>query len=347
MHHPLPAPTILGCSLLVLYFLPMHAGAQFSDSLTVLKSEWIENMTDRMSYKLAVTNDLEAFTVSAQNFNPELFPNTATTFKLSVNHKFLSFSLKHAPDFIPGNHDDKQKGRTKNLGLSFGFVHPHWFASISYSRHKGYYINNSDEISDAWQSGDPYLQLPDMRVNSFEGSMGYSFNEHFSVRALTTQTERQIKSAGTFAPVFGYRLYFVNNLTEFSGQKTANVEFIVGAGYQYTFVTKKQFYASLGLTPGFGYIFTKLTTRGQLGSPDDIITDSTSPIMRVDGRCALGYSGDKLFAGALLDLRTSSYKQERTTVVNTDSHVFYQIFVGIRTSAPKKLDQSLNKLPLK
>lgn len=348
LFNPLPTRAIiLRCSLLGLVTFSNELAAQVSDSLAVQPDEWIEKTTDKVIYKLAVTNELEAFTVDAGNFKPEFFPNTSTTLKASFNYKFLSFTLKQAPSFIPGNDDDEMKGKTKNLGFSFGIINPHWFTSIGYAKHQGYYIRNSDEISNTWQSGDPYLQIPDMRVNSFEGMTGYSFNKNFSVRALTTQTERQLKSVGTFVPIAGYRLYFVNNLDDDGGQKSRNFEFILGAGYHYTFVMKKQFYASLGLTPGVGYIFTKLTTRGQVNSPGDITTKTEAPIVRADGRGALGYNGDKFFAGALIELRASSYEQQYTTVVNSDVYVFYQIFVGIKTLAPKLLKNAASKVPLK
>lgn len=339
----------LGIALIVsvvILLVPVLASAQYSDSLMRREHGWIESMSKEMGFKLSASNDWEAFTVAADGFNPELYPNTSTILKLSYNYRFLSFGINYAPSVLPGNNDNELKGKTSNFGISLGFIHTHWFTQLEYSHNKGYYLRNSDDFSDDWQPGDPYLQFPNLVVNSVEGLTGYSFNERFSVRALTTQTERQLKSTGTFVPVVGYRFYSVNNLTESSGQKTGNFEFILGAGYHYTFVFKSNFYASLGLTPAVGYIFTRLTTRGQLGSPEDIISYGEAPIARIEGRCAAGYNARRFFAGFLIEMKASTFEQENTTAINTDTYVFYQVFVGFRMKAPSRLKKSLEKIPL-
>ncbi len=321
--------------------------AQYSDSLTRKEKGWIEDMDEYLAIKFHASNELEAFMVDAGDFEPELFPNTSTTLNVGFNYRFLSFTISHAPKFLPGNNDDDIKGRTKNFGLSIGIIHPHWFTAVSYSRNKGYYLRNTDEFSSDWQTGDPFLLLPDMKVSSFEGITGYSFNRRYSVRALTIQTERQLRSAGTFVPLVGYRLYFVDNLNAGSGQKSQNLEFVAGAGYHYTYVLKSTFYASFGLTPGAGYIFTKLTTRGQSGAPDDIVTNNKAPILRLEGRFALGYNGERFFAGIYTYFRDSVFKQEGTTAINTDTHIFYQAFLGYRFQAPSDLRRALQKIPIR
>lgn len=326
--------------------LPCQVFAQYSDSLVRRERGWIEETNRLVSYRLSASNDWEAFTVDAGDFSPELYPNTSTILNLSVNYRFLSFSITHAPAFLPGNHDNELKGKTDNFGLSLAFIHPHWFTQLDYSYNKGYYIRNSGDFSDEWQQGYPYLQIPDMVVNSIAGLTGYSFNERFSVRALTTQTQRQLRSTGTFVPVVGYRFYSVNSLSDKSGQKSDNLEFNLGAGYHYTYVLKSSFYVSLGITPGLGYIFTRLTTRGQLGSSEDIITHGKAPIARLDSRFATGYNARRFFAGFLLEMRGSTYEQENTTAINTDTYAFYQAFVGFRMNAPSRMKKTLEKIPV-
>lgn len=320
-------------------------GQKTDSSKAEVKDRYIQNMTDLSSYKLSITNDIVVFSVDADNYFVKLYPNTATSLKLSFNYRFLSFTITHAPSFLPNNKDDKLKGKTKNFGLGFGLMHPHWFTHVSYSKNKGYYLENTRDFSANWQQGDPYIQFPELEVNSFEAIGGYSFNENFSVRALTTQTERQLQSAGSFIPMAAVRLYYVNNLQNTSGQKSRNLELIAGAGYHYTLVLKQNFYISAGITPGAGFIFTELTTRGNQGSPDDIITNSKSPVARIEGRGALGYNGKKFFAGAQVDIRGTWHEQENTTVINSDTHTFYQIFFGLRFPAPKVLNKLMDKVP--
>ena len=320
--------------------------AQFSDSLTRKEKGYIQEMTKYLSLRFAASNDLEAFSVDAGEFNPKIYPNTATTLKLGVSYRFLAFSLNFAPSFLPGNDDDELKGKTKNFGLSLGFIHPHWFTSLGYSRHKGYYLQNTSDFLPDWKNGDLYIQFPNMKVSIFEGLTGYNFNRRYSVLALTTQAERQLRSAGTFAAVAGYRLYFVNNLTDVSGQKSQNFEVTLGVGYHFTWVLKQTFYTSIGLTPSVGYIFTKLTTRGQQGVTDDIITNSKALIVRGDIRLALGYNSERFFTGIHFDMRDSVFEQEGTTAINTDMHFFYQVFIGYRMNAPSSVRKTLEKIPL-
>ncbi|MDH4059157.1 MAG: hypothetical protein OEU76_10350, partial [Cyclobacteriaceae bacterium] len=67
--------------------------AQFSDSLTRKEKGYIQEMTKYLSLRFAASNDLEAFSVDAGEFNPKIYPNTATTLKLGVSYRFLAFSL--------------------------------------------------------------------------------------------------------------------------------------------------------------------------------------------------------------------------------------------------------------
>ncbi len=40
-------------------------------------------------------------------------------------------------------------------------------------KRKGFYIENMKELFPAWREGDPYLQYPNLRVQSFGGSTSY------------------------------------------------------------------------------------------------------------------------------------------------------------------------------
>jgi len=327
---------LMSCLLL----LPLSSHAQLDTVKFIRENGWIEGMDNYVGLKLSMSNDIETFQVNvkADDYLIDLYPNTTTLAKIHFNYRFLSFDLKFAPSFFPGNGDEDMKGETKSFGLSAGFNFKHWFHNLSFSRTKGYYINNSEDF-DAYVPGGPYLQVPELVVTNVEGITGYSFNPRFSVKSLTTQTERQIKSAGSFVPLLGYRYYIVNNKDEdaTSTQRSDNFEIVMGAGYYYTFVLKENFYFSLGATPGIGYIFTKLSTRYQQGGNDDEVTHSNNPVFRFDGRGALGYNGRTFFAGGILNLTGISFKQEGTTAINSDSRASYQIFVGMRINAPKKL----------
>jgi len=198
----------------IFILIPLAGNAQLDTVQFIREDGWIEGMDNFLGMKLSMSNDIETFKVDTDGLDFDLYPNTTTVGRLNLNYRIFSFSLKYAPSFFPGNGDEDLKGKTSTFGIGVGFYFPHWFHDFSYSRVKGYYLNNSGEIDPDWVDGDPYLQVPDLMVTNFRGLTGYSFNSKFSVKSLTTQTERQLKSAGSFIPIAGYRYYIVDNQEE-------------------------------------------------------------------------------------------------------------------------------------
>lgn len=343
MHFSFPRIRIVSFVLLIAGAVqsPFVVNAQLDTTRFTRENGWIEGMNNFVTIKLSLSADIETFSVDSNGEDFDLYPNTSTLAKLHFNYRFLSFNVGFAPSFLPGNGDENLKGKTESLGFAAGLNFPHWFHQLTFSRVKGFYLNNSADFP-VYVPGGPYLQVPDMRVVNFQSITGYSFNPRFSVRSLTTQTERQLRSTGSFIPVASYRYYITDNKTAnaTSSQKSGNFEIGIGAGYHYTFVFNENYYASLGFTPGVGYIFSAVTTSFQ-GS-GDIITRQTDPIVRYNGRAAMGYNGRAFFAGCIVDLEGSSFKQEGTTAINTNTRFYYQIFLGLRVNAPNKLRDKLD-----
>jgi hypothetical protein len=334
---------IVTCIILAL--LTFEVKAQLDESLKVIKEDgYIEKMSQYVGLKLSMSNHIETFLLQTDANKIELYPNTSTTGKISFNYRFISFSIGYTPRFIPGNGDNVTLGKTKSSGYGFGLSFRHWFHDLSYTRTRGYYLNNTRDYNTAWVSGNPYIQFPDLVYKKFQGITGYSFNPKFSVNSLTSQTERQLKSAGSFIPLAVYRYYIIDDRTPLAAantsQRTNNFEFAISAGYHYTVVLKQNFYFSLEFAPGFGYNFAKLYTRSQTES---VITRSKSPEFRWDGRGAIGYNGDRFFAGAILNLGGTSFRQEHTTAINNGYTAFYQLFLGYRLNTPKILSESVDK----
>lgn len=333
--------------LLLTLFSVKYCNAQNNDSSSVKENGWIEQTNKSLSVKLAITNHVETFSVNTDYDDYVLYPNTAVISKLSVNYRMFSFSYTYTPRFFKVNNDDEIRGKTRNFGIGFGFNIHRLFNELSYDRTKGYYLQNTKDFNTGWRPGDPYIKFPDLVVSNFQGIAGYKFNNKFSQIALNTQTERQLKGAGSFIPKLYYRYYIINDKSaSATTQKSNNIQVILGAGYHYTFVLKEQFYISAGLTPGFGYIFTRLLIRNPTGNG---IYNSTVPFFHWDGRIGGGYNGRLFFAGALVTASALRYRQQNTTAINTDERLFYQIFAGYRFTAPRFLkrvyDEVIQKVP--
>ncbi|WP_019669422.1 DUF4421 family protein [Eudoraea adriatica] len=316
--------------------------AQQNDSLLVkIEDGWIEKMDDKIAIDVSLNNSYEIFEVKTVDTKYILHPNTAANLRFNVNYKFISLGFQFAPDFIPGNGDEYLKGDTKSFELRTALIFKHWFTDLSYSKVKGYYLENSDDFITLLKD-DPYIQFPDLNYYGFAITTGYSSNSKFSLRSLTSQTERQLRSAGSFIPSINLRYFVIDDKSSgLSTQKSNNFESSIGPGYVHTFVSREKFYFSLGLMARIGYLNTKLTTR----LPDgDLTTNQDNFIFRWDGKVGLGYNGKRYYTGIYSTISGTEYRQENTTVMNFETRLFYHLFLGIRLSAPGYLERKTNRI---
>jgi hypothetical protein len=323
----------------------LNINAQITDTIhNKIEDGWIEKMSDKIALDVSFNNSYETFEVKTLDNKFILYPNIPTNLELTVNYRFISFAFQFAPDFLPGNGDEDLKGKTKSFGIGTSLIFKHWFFDLSYSKVKGYYLENSDDYITQLE-GEPYIQFPDLQYKGFAITSGYSNNSKFSLRSLTSQTERQLKSTGSFLPVFNFRYYTIDDKSSgASTQKTNNIEASIGPGYAYTFVAKEKFYLSLGLMASFGYLNTKLTTRQ---STENIISNQDNFIFRWDGKTGIGYNGSRFYTGLYANVSGTNYKQENTTAVNFETRIFYHIFLGIRIESPDYLKRFMNKIEKK
>jgi hypothetical protein len=320
--------------------------AKAQDTTTVshpADSLYIEKFKDWIIFKFAVINTSESLVTKTDGFSYIFQPNPSEIFRAYASYRIISLYIDYIPRFLSGNMDDVEKGKSKGIAFGTSLNFHNWFTELSYTRTQGYYLQNTKDFRPNWQPGDPYLQVPDLYVTSFEGATGYNSNPHLSLAATTSQTERQLKSAGSFLPKLSYRYYIIDNRTPVVTftQKAANLQALLGAGYQYTFVWNKTFYLTGAFTPSFGYIFSKVTTR----TPTDHSSfTQRGPIYQWDAKLGLGYNGHRIFTGAYLTAISSQYAQGLSTAVNQNASVYLQLFFGVRLIAPKFIQKTYAKV---
>jgi hypothetical protein len=324
----------------IILFYTIHASAQEAHPHD---SGWIEKFSDKIIIKCAFINTSETLVTETDGFNDVLKPNPSEVIRTYINYRFISFYVNYIPHFLPGNNDNLEKGRTKGIGFGTDLNFRNWFTEVYFSHTKGYYLENTKDFRPDWQPGDPYFQIPDLHVISLDGSVGYNTNPHLSLPATTSQTERQLKSAGAFIPKISYRYSIIDNRTVsiYSTQKSYNFQGLLGAGYQHTFVIRKLFYALGGFTPSFGYIYSKVLTR-----PDSVYDSFTNrgPIYQWNAKLGLGYNSHRIFSGVYLTATSSKYSQGLTTAVNQDATIFFQLFLGIRLATPKIIRKKIDNI---
>jgi hypothetical protein len=335
---------------LVAGILSIGTAAYTQDSIATgndIKSTYIAPIRDYITLKLAQTTDLENFSVHDGDTKYRINPNAASITTISANYSFISLSFRFAPPFLPGNRDNNEKGKTRSGGMALNFYMDHWLQELSYHRTKGYYLDNTADFRPGWQDGDAYIQFPDLYYKSFQGMTGYKFNQNFSLNALATQSERQIRSAGSFIPQFLYRYYIIDDRTRLispnqTSQKSNNLELLLGAGYYHNFVLKGNFYVALGITPSAGLLSMNLTTRN--GSGEKVKSRQQDPIFRLDSRAGIGYNGERFFGGLYATAFAASYKQENAQVVNGNARILFKLFAGYRIPAPAVLKERIENL---
>ncbi len=306
-----------------------------------IEDGWIEKMNDKIAMDVSLNNSYEIIEVKTPDDKYVLYPNTPTNLRLKLNYRFISFGFQFAPDFIPGNGDKDLKGDTKSFRIGNALIFKHWFFDLSYSTLKGFYLKNSDDYI-MRANGDPYIQFPGLNYKGFAITSGYFNNSKFSFRSLTSQTERQLKSAGSFIPAFDFRYYTIDDKSPGTiTQKTNNIETSIGPGYAYTFVVKEKFYLSLGLLASFGYLHTKLTTRQPAGNE---ISKQGDFIFKWDGKTGIGYNGSRFYTGLYANVSEIKYKQEHTTAKNFETRIFYHVFFGIRIKSPDYVKRQVDKI---
>jgi hypothetical protein len=325
-----------------LLFINPDASAQNKQASNAAHdSGWVEHLNDQIIFKLALENTSKEYSVDTDFDDYVLRPNPSEVMCAYFSYRFISFFVNYVPRFLPGNNDEANKGKSKGGGLGISFSAHQWFHELSYSKTRGYYLRNTKDFVPGWQPGDPYLVVPDLQSISFEGVTGYNTNPKLSLSAISSQTERQLKSTGAFIPKLSYRYYIIDDKSGGTTQKSTNLQLQLGAGYHHTFTVKERLYFSGSFTPYFGYIFTKLLTRDPAGN---ITTNTRSPVYQWDARIGVGYNAQRFFFGSYFTTSSSKYTQGMTTAVNEDIRLFLQVFAGFRLSAPKFIKKAYDKI---
>jgi hypothetical protein len=321
-----------------------------SDKIT--SNLFLKDANNYINIKLDVDSDFERFDLVGDNFEYDIRPNIALKSKLSFSYKFISFGISYFPKFIPGNNDDDLKGKTKGIGFGLNLNMKHWIQDLKYSNVEGFYLENSSDFDPNFiANSTPYILFPDLKITSFQGSTSYKFNPNFSLKAISTQTEIQLKSAGSFIPGIHYSFYTIDNKSDSKTQQTSqrsnSFEVLLHAGYFHTFVLNKSWYAAFGLTPGFGINYSNLLTRLP---EENERTNFSNAVFRINGRSGIGYNSERFFGGAEINAYRSFRNDNNSTINIVTTSLSYQIFIGYRFKAPKFLkktvDEIQHKIPL-
>ena len=339
--------------LLFLFFIPIVAFSQEikKEKDSISKSErdlFIEDHTNQFNVKLEFSNDIQSFKVPFNNQSVEIEPNLGFRYGVVLSYKFASVRIGIRPK-VSGK-SKEEKGDPKSFRIKFNLLFDKWSHRFEYNRIKGYYISNQS-IGEDLVSNSTHIQFPDLTTNVFSGSSSYKFNKNYSVRATLSQTEIQLKSAGSFIPEISYWHYSFDGLDKYINKdgdeiirtnylKSSGVALALNLGYYYTFVYKK-WYANAFIIPGIGMDFNNSTQYTDVNSTN---SKSQDLVLSGHGGIGIGYNSEKFFFGASLSKRNTNEKANEDKIQFDSSKNSFFVFFGYRFKAPKQIAKPIDGL---
>lgn len=296
---------------------------------------------DKIMVRTNLSTQTDAYFLDNGN-GPDLDLQTNNSYKLflSVDYKFIGFSYGFYPGFFGGNNDEDLKGKSSFSDYNFRFFLGRWIQTAQFSKAKGYYVANMSDFVPDWEEGkDPYIQFPDFKTLQYEMSTSYLFNPKFSLKSITSFTEWQKKSAGSFIPSLIYCYNRITSKAETLDGKQNEFDIRLAAGYYYNFIIHKNFYIAPHLAPSIG---VKFLNDKNISSGVKTIENETYFTQNLEGGLKIGYNSDRVLFGASLNFNASSYNEDKSTVTN--DKVYGLLYFGYRFNAPEFISKPVEKV---
>ena len=314
-------------SFVTVLLFQVHVGAQATQAPDVI------SYADKLTYGVDFSTDIDEFLVSNSDVgNLHLVSNNDLKLTLRLNYKFLSFSAGFTPEFLPGNDDDEQRGKSSFQNYQLNFFPGRFVQNVFFRRMKGFYVENTEDFLPTWTSGDPYLQFPDLKSTTWGGSTGFVLNKNFSLRSLYNRQEWQLQSSGSLIPMVRYEFTKMTNDFENDVYGKENlVDIRADLGYYYNWVITPKLNMVPSVRAGLGPKFSKYTLEGVVEKNNYWVTEYGAGLR-------LGYNTDTLYMGIIGELNGTRFNDtDSNDISNNQWHgVFY---IGYRFEAPEKLKQ--------
>lgn len=325
----------------ILFVLP---GFLFSQT-TKKDTTYIKDLDQKITFKIELNNNIESFKNKGIDNTYEIEPNHKIHTKFGFNYRFISFLITLPIESINEVIFNPLKGESDITALELNLFYHQWHHYLFYNKTKGFYLKNTTDFIEDWnKETDNYITFPNLVYQSFSGISSYVINPNFSLRALTNQTEKQQKSAGSFIPSLWYKYYTINNAEAItnsnSTQKSNNLEFVLQMGYSYTQILSKNSYIAAGTSVGGGYKYTVLSTRN---NDIDILEHNHLTVLQGEAHIATGYDNQRFFTGVKLNAKWSEHVQRKSNNTLINNALTFRFFLGYRFDPPKKLEKYMTE----
>lgn len=256
---------------------------------------------------------------------------------LGFNYKWMGVALAFNFKFLNAS-DIELYGKTNSLDLQVEALTKKYLLTGYLQAYKGYYWSNPDQFYSNWNTRDSLITKPDLVTVNLSLNGIYVFNyERFSFKAVSTCTERQLASAGSWIAGLKTSLYGISSdsslIPSLISEYYPNASSISGIssislggafGYSYTYIFEEFFYVNL--TAMLGFNLQGVSVRNYNGV--EINSDSRiskNGLMRL----AIGCNKEEVFYGAVLNADSFLIKEPKGSEISY-SYGKFRIFYGRR-----------------
>ncbi|WP_139785324.1 DUF4421 family protein [Chryseobacterium phocaeense] len=274
--------------------------------------------------------------------------NNKTRASFSIDYRIISATLSFTPSFLPGNNDDALKGSSSYTDLRFRFFPKKFIQTVYYKNVKGFYVENMSELYPGWREGiDPYLQFPDLRIQSFGGSTAYVLKDNFSLKSIYTQGEWQKQSRGSWVPILDYDLSIFRDMLNGQKSKETQYSFAGSMGYFYNWVigAKKRVNIAPNVSLGVGGLFSSSWDISRDGSKMN--KENTQYFtFRFTTGLHIGYNTDRILFGGKFNVNATTYNETRNQTVQ-NNNIYGLLYIGYRFPPPKVVERNYDRVQKK
>ena len=215
------------------------------------------------------------------------------------SYKWMSLASTFFPIYqIPNS----EGGNGRQIDIQYNFYFKFLSSDIRLQNYKGYYLNNKQNIL-GLEQGKEYVRS-DINATSIGLNVRYNFNwEKFSQKAVFSQTEKQLKNAGTWSVGLRWNALALEadssfvpsnlspNFIDFELKSFEIYDLGIGGGYAYSYIRKHWFF-SFSFMP---YLVLQGFKTQEEGA--ESISQMTSFQFIQQSRGAIGYSNHQHYYG--------------------------------------------------
>ncbi len=318
------------------------------DSIASNENPYIEDHNEQLNIKFDVANDEIKYFIPYNGNKATLKTNLKTSYGFVFSYKFLSIRLGIRPNL--SDSEKENKGETDFFRFRIKLLFDKWTHRLEYNYTRGFYIENTQEITTNATNSNFHIQFPRLTTNIITGSSQYNFNDNYSFKAIESNTETQIKSAGSFVAGLNYTFYNAtgtDHIIQEGGEVIQDTEYndyigfstILNGGYHYSFVFQKFWYLNASANPGIGIDLYKTTYHSEFGSVKE---NNNEIIFSLNTVGAAGYNGRKIYFGIEYNYNVNSEKFDSDNISLQPSRNSFHVFIGYRFKAPKQVSKPVD-----